>query len=587
MTIAAENNAQGDSALASWSQQAAKNANDGGGFRDDLLAGEDITITASPRPVCINPADGKVYMTDANSVDVYRFEFFGFVLETVTTGNACKIQTSGILRSTGASRTPGALYYAGNTTGSVVATPGTNRILVGRAISATELLIVRVDNTEFREAQEDISALDIRLTTAEGDIDDLEANTFEESILAGESINGTTTPVCGYIKNSDGRIWKTDASYRDERSYNFAGMVVNNISAGNPVKLIPQGLITVPSITLSSAISSALDQYCNFQIGHEIFQIDSTDDRISQAFKTGHQVGNISSIKVKLYGNSANLTLVCKLYAANSSGQPTGSALATSGSISSFPASVTTHEFTFASPYTVNPDAEYCFTIECTARTSGGVYVYGGGDTDNDIQRYHYLNMYYNGGVPQATYYSTNAGSSWTFDPGYQYWFETYTTSRKFILGDPVYLSETAGEYTPILPTTADSSIQQIARILSQTKLLLEPRREIYLGDIDLKGTWSGNNASTSHLFVQCPHRARKAIVEADWEYTGSGKKIFRHQVQAIKGEIVSVKTTGQYDTDDGVNLFVDWTGNCLDIYTDSTTAGNIGPLLGVVHFYT
>lgn len=116
--------------------QISKNANDGGGFRDDIQAHESITAL---RPVFLDDTENQWKYCDANDVD--RLQFDGFALEAGSADTAMAVQLEGIVRGL-SSLDVGKKYYVQDD-GTIGTTPGTYEILVGVAISATELLILK------------------------------------------------------------------------------------------------------------------------------------------------------------------------------------------------------------------------------------------------------------------------------------------------------------------------------------------------------------------------------------------------------------------------------------------------------------
>lgn len=139
MSQVSENINAGDNIAKSWGEQAAKNANDGGGFRDDINAGEAINGATLPVAVYINTSDNEVYACDGN--DSAKLEFIGFAISNSTDGNPISIQCSGIVRGfTGLAE--GQKYYVQDDK-TIGTTAGAYSVLVGIAKSETELLIVR------------------------------------------------------------------------------------------------------------------------------------------------------------------------------------------------------------------------------------------------------------------------------------------------------------------------------------------------------------------------------------------------------------------------------------------------------------
>lgn len=120
--------------------QIADNANDGGGFRDDKLMGEAFTGATTPQPAFFSSSDNKLYQGDAN--DDTRLQFDGFVLNTGSGDDPAEFQGEGIVGGF-SGLDEGETYYLQDAVGTIGTTPGTYPVIVGRAISATELLIIK------------------------------------------------------------------------------------------------------------------------------------------------------------------------------------------------------------------------------------------------------------------------------------------------------------------------------------------------------------------------------------------------------------------------------------------------------------
>ncbi|MDD5527780.1 MAG: hypothetical protein PHO56_02270 [Patescibacteria group bacterium] len=133
-----ENYAYGDNGLYLQMNQSGKNANDAGGFRDTINAAETIGIL---KPVFLDDATDNWKYADAD--DTARLKFDGFSLAAGSAGVAMPAQCSGVVRGL-SSLDPGKKYYVQDD-GTIGIVPGTNLILVGIAISATELLIIKIN----------------------------------------------------------------------------------------------------------------------------------------------------------------------------------------------------------------------------------------------------------------------------------------------------------------------------------------------------------------------------------------------------------------------------------------------------------
>ncbi len=140
MAEAKDDIAGGEKRQASDINQTAKNANDAGGFRDDKNAGGTINGGTLPVPVYQNTSDNEFYACDAN--DTTKLKFVGFAISNSTDGNPIDLQLSGIVRGF-SGLDEGELYYVQDAVGTIGKTPGTVVVLVGRAVSTTELLIIK------------------------------------------------------------------------------------------------------------------------------------------------------------------------------------------------------------------------------------------------------------------------------------------------------------------------------------------------------------------------------------------------------------------------------------------------------------
>jgi|GEM_PF-3248956 len=169
MSEAKNNYAGGEKIASDDLNQISQNANDGGGFRD-LIMGDAFTGTATPQASYQSASDNKLYICDGNDAD--KLNFLGFVLNTGSADDTADLQTEGIVRGfTGL--VEGSYYYVQDdkTIGTSV---GTYAVLVGIAISETELVILKEET---------------RLVAVASDNEKIDADT--ERIVSGIFASGT------------------------------------------------------------------------------------------------------------------------------------------------------------------------------------------------------------------------------------------------------------------------------------------------------------------------------------------------------------------------------------------------------------
>jgi hypothetical protein len=107
------------------------------------------TIAANDA-VYVSTSDGKVYQTDADAVTTSLTSWFlGFATEAGSANNPVTVRTAG--RLTGFSGlTANATQYLSGTAGAITSSRPTNAVVVGVALSATEILINNNYPAEFR-----------------------------------------------------------------------------------------------------------------------------------------------------------------------------------------------------------------------------------------------------------------------------------------------------------------------------------------------------------------------------------------------------------------------------------------------------
>lgn len=108
------------------------------GLQKSVTAGTIINGATLPVPVFQNTTDNEYYPCDGN--DTAKLNFQGFAVSNSTDANPIDVQFSGIVSGfTGLDE--GVPYWLSDTVGTIQNTPGTYPVMVGVAISTTELLI--------------------------------------------------------------------------------------------------------------------------------------------------------------------------------------------------------------------------------------------------------------------------------------------------------------------------------------------------------------------------------------------------------------------------------------------------------------
>jgi len=127
-----------------WSYHQTENPYGGGTFLHDfgsgwgIEGGHDFTFQVYGYYVFDPANDGKIFKSEAD--DVYKLNYIGFATTDAMLGDNVEVQTSGIVDGfTGL--TIGEKYYIQNTIGTIGTTAGDAEILVGFAVSNTQLYI--------------------------------------------------------------------------------------------------------------------------------------------------------------------------------------------------------------------------------------------------------------------------------------------------------------------------------------------------------------------------------------------------------------------------------------------------------------
>ncbi len=139
--------------------------------------------------------------------------------------------------------TIGDTMYASNTAGAIASTAGTIEVEVGIAKSATELYFSpryastpKADEIDAMAGTSGTPSSTNKFVTE----DDPEYGKFEkfifgETIAVGEAV---------YLKASDQKVYKTDASFDDERIHSFVGIAKEAGDADETKKVVVSGIIT-------------------------------------------------------------------------------------------------------------------------------------------------------------------------------------------------------------------------------------------------------------------------------------------------------------------------------------------------------
>lgn len=157
-----------------------------------LTASTTITGATTPQPVYIasstDPEAGGVLLVDGNATST--LDFYGFAITSATQGQTVYVQTDGIVDGfTGL--TKGANYYVQETAGTIGTTVAPIEILVGQAISTTQLLIKRgtyqfmgniADDTDNISVPPNARFVNLEVAATHTGAHDFQQNTFLSKI---------------------------------------------------------------------------------------------------------------------------------------------------------------------------------------------------------------------------------------------------------------------------------------------------------------------------------------------------------------------------------------------------------------------
>lgn len=121
-----------------------------------LTGGETLSGATLPVPVFQNTSDNEFYASDTN--DITRLKFQGFLITDTSDANDAVIQFNGIVDGF-STLDEGEKYYVQNVGGTIDKTPGRAKILVGVAVSPTELLITKGESNKLFKTGQSLRAV--------------------------------------------------------------------------------------------------------------------------------------------------------------------------------------------------------------------------------------------------------------------------------------------------------------------------------------------------------------------------------------------------------------------------------------------
>lgn len=279
----------------------------------------------------------------------------------------------------------------------------------------------------------------------------------DTDLLAGETMDGTSSVVPVYLKSSDGRLWKSDATSLAEAFYNYMGVIINSVTAGVTCFLKRAGIVSY-STTLSQTVGSRTVTYETTGDGTFVNLINAAYWVSIGFFPAAHQ-SNITSVKIlgRKSGTGGG-TVTATAYAMASDGTATGASLGTatsdSGTWDGGGAEVT---FTFSSPISLTQNPTYGYVIKFTPASGTGVNHADFGQPASGADKVAWS------GKPSNVNWKNVGSDAQTI----QFYFKYTYTGVTFNPLDLVYIDTTAGLITPIIPTYQ----KIVGRLISSTKI--------------------------------------------------------------------------------------------------------------------
>ena len=261
MAEAKDDYSGGDKLNASEVNKISESANDAGGFRDDKLAGETINGATLSVPVYQNTTDNEFYACDANVST--KLNFVGFAISNSTDGNAIDLQMSGIVSGfTGLDE--GEKYYVQDAVGTIGKVKGTYEVLVGIAISATELLIFRNQTPEFNGGSFLFASNDVNKNPSP--YDDTWVKAKEIQIYKGGRIKTSFHLALGSASSMYGKIYVNGVAVGAEHSGGGSFTDYIEILAGDLIQVYTKTVFssgTTPSTLNFRIYVEAFERYEN------------------------------------------------------------------------------------------------------------------------------------------------------------------------------------------------------------------------------------------------------------------------------------------------------------------------------------
>ncbi len=207
-------------------------------------AGETINGLTLPVPCFQLEADSEWYGCDAN--DLTKLDFGGFAISNGTNGNPIQIQTSGVV-SGFSSLTSGRYYYVQDD-GTIGLNKGTYEILVGRAVSTTQIKIIIKQQNFFdraRDLENGLKLLDLTNKFYPGSANTIwtvvgsNSPSYNWDAIAMSASGGSSADYCYIYSENPGYNIKTDG-YSE-----FIGELTVSAAGGSSTTYVLAGFLAL------------------------------------------------------------------------------------------------------------------------------------------------------------------------------------------------------------------------------------------------------------------------------------------------------------------------------------------------------